>query len=222
MRKITALYLFLLLMAACVPTRTIITTTPSPNPTVESTITPSATQTATSTLTPTIGNTTAIPNFDHILLIVLENTDYSVAMNSSRMPYFAWLVQNNVFLKNYFGITRPSLPNYLALISGSTQGVARDCTDCYVNAPNLADELDQAGKSWKAYMESMPSSCYIGNAYPYAQKHNPFIYFDSVRLNTTVCDRSVVPMTELSADLSANTLPDFSFIMPDLCNSGHD
>ncbi len=202
------------LLAACGSTTSIINpATPSTNPTGEITTGPYTPQSETSA---------AIPNFDHIILIVLENTGYSVAMNASSMPHFAGLAQKNVLLTNYYAISHPSLPNYLALISGSTQGLTSDCTDCYVNAPNLADALDQAGKTWKAYMESMPSPCFVGSDDSYVQRHDPFVYFDSIRLNASVCNRSVVPMTELSADLSANTLPNFSFIMPNLCNSGHD
>jgi hypothetical protein len=68
----------------------------------------------------------------------------------------------------------------------------------------------------------MPAPCSLGDTKLYAQKHNPLIYFDSVRLNTTLCDSSIVPLTQLDSDLAANKLPNFSFLMPNLCNSGHD
>ena len=131
--------------------------------------------------------------------------------------------QSKTFLlTNYFAVSHPSLPNYLALVSGGTQGVTSDCTDCFVKAPNLADLIESSGRTWKTYQESMPAACTVGDAGNYAQKHDPFIYFDSIRLDPTRCDKSVVPLTQLSSDLAANAFPNFAFIMPNLCNSGHD
>ena len=83
----------------------------------------------------------SLPNFDHIILIVLENRDYSVAMDGKSMPGLVALAQKYVQLSNYYAVSHPSLPNYLALMSGSTQGITNDCTNCFVNAPNLADEI---------------------------------------------------------------------------------
>ncbi len=164
-----------------------------------------------------------IPNFDHIVLIMLENRDYKTVIGAdTQMPMLNTLAQQEVILSNYFAVTHPSLPNYIALVSGSTQGITSDCKDCFVNQPNLADLIEASGRTWKSYMESMPSPCFIGNANPYAQKHNPFLYFDSIRLNPARCDQSIVPLTTLDTDLANNQLPNFSFIMPNLCNSGHD
>ena len=68
----------------------------------------------------------------------------------------------------------------------------------------------------------MPSACFVGDAKPYYQKHDPFIYFNSIRLNEARCDRSVVPLTSLDKDLASGRLPNFAFIMPNYCNSGHE
>jgi phospholipase C len=163
-----------------------------------------------------------IPNFDHIVLIMLENRSYSDAIDGQQMPQLAALAKQNVLLTNYFAVTHPSLPNYIALMSGSTQGITSDCTTCFVNQPNLADEIEASGRTWKAYLEDMPSPCFVGNSGNYAQKHDPLLYFDSVRLNAARCDRSIVPLTSLDGDLANNTLPNFAYIMPNLCNSGHD
>jgi acid phosphatase len=107
-------------------------------------------------------------------------------------------------------------------MSGDTQKITSDCNDCFVNQTNLADLIEASGRTWKTYQEDMPSPCFIGDAKLYAQKHNPLLYFDSIRLNPTRCDRSIVPLTQLDSDLAAKQLPNFAFIMPNLCNSGHD
>jgi len=83
--------------------------------------------------------------------------------------------------------------------------------------------MEAAGSTWKAYMESMPSACYVGDSSPYAQKHNPFIYFNDVRTNTSRCQSHVVPYTQLSTDLrSTSTTPNYAFITPNMCNDMHD
>jgi hypothetical protein len=124
-------------------------------------------------------------------------------------------------LSNYFAVDHPSLPNYLALVSGSTQDVKDDCNDCFVNQPNLADEIEASGRTWKSYHESMPSPCFVGNKAPYVQMSNPFLYFDSIRLDQARCDRSIVPLQQLDSDLAANQLPNFSLVIPNMCDSGH-
>jgi hypothetical protein len=68
----------------------------------------------------------------------------------------------------------------------------------------------------------MPEPCFVGNQDQYVQKHNPLIYFDSIRKNPERCQKGIVPLTQLQADLEAGTLPNFAFVMPDMCNSGHD
>jgi acid phosphatase len=120
-------------------------------------------------------------------------------------------------------VAHPSLPNYLALTGGSTFGLTSDCTTCWLSEPNIADTLEGAGKTWKAYMESMPSSSFVGDRYPYVQKHDPFIYFNDIRLNTLRCQDHVVPLSQMALDSqSAATTPSFAFITPNICNDMHD
>jgi len=162
-----------------------------------------------------------VPNFDHIILIVLENEYSQNVIGSPQMPNFNALAAKNVLLSNYSAITHPSLPNYLALISGSVQNISDDCTDCFVQAPSLPDEIEASGRTWKAYFEDMPSPCFIGNKKPYQQIFNPFIYFLSIRLDAVRCNNSVVPLTQLDSDLASGQLPDFVYIAPNVCHSGH-
>jgi phosphatidylinositol-3-phosphatase len=237
MKKIAILFLMFLALASCAPSNPV-TSTPQPGLTVTATTTQPVTSTPTkpvtstatvttsvaitTTPTPQAGTSGKIPNFDHIVLILLENRNYKDVIGNLKMPHLNILAQQNVLLSNYFAVRHPSLPNYIALMSGSTQNITNDCTDCFINEPNLADRIESSGRTWKSYLESMPSPCFIGDAKPYVQKHNPLIYFDSVRLDTNRCNRSVVPLTSLDDDLAANQLPNFLFIMPNMCNSGHD
>ncbi len=195
------------------------TATPKPAATLNQTST--STQPAV-TLLPAATGAAKVPDFDHIILIVFENQSYDAVIGSSSMPHLNAFAKQYVLMTQYYAVSHPSLPNYIALMSGGTQGITSDCTDCFVDAPNLGDVLDANGRTWKAYEENMPSACYIGNANPYVQKHNPLLYFNSIRNDQTLCQNDIVPITQLDQDLAANQLPNFSFIEPNLCNSGHD
>ena len=162
----------------------------------------------------------AVPNFRHIFVIVLENHSYGDIIGNAKLPYLNSLAKDYGLATASYSVTHPSLPNYLALTGGDTFGVTSDCTDCFVKAPNLVDQLETAGKSWKAYMDGMPSPCFLGNHDQYAQKHNPFIYYDDVRANSDRCGK-IVPFTDLASDLKANTMPDFVWITPDQCHDMH-
>ncbi len=163
-----------------------------------------------------------IPNFDHIIMIVFENHGYSQVIGNPQMPKLNALAKQNVLLSKSYAVGHPSLPNYIAMLSGSTQGITKDCKDCFVNQKSLPDLIEASGRTWKTYQEDMPSACFMGDAKLYVQKHNPFIYFDPIRTNAARCSRSIVPLTALDSDLAANQLPNFAFIMPNLCNSAHD
>jgi hypothetical protein len=109
---------------------------------------------------------TAVPAFDHIFTILMENHSYNeIVGNTSQAPYINQLVSQYGVASNYFAVTHPSLPNYLALTGADTFGITSDCTTCFVNAPNIAvDRVEASGRTWKAYQESMPSPCFIGDA----------------------------------------------------------
>lgn len=163
----------------------------------------------------------ALPSFSHIFVIVMENAEYDGIIGNRDAPYINSLVGTYGLATQYYAITHPSLPNYLALTGGDTFGVSSDCTDCFVSAPNLVDALEAGHKTWRAYMESMPSPCFLGDAYPYMQKHDPFIYFNDVRNNPTRCG-NIVPLAGLAGDLSGGTVPDFVWITPNMCHDMHD
>lgn len=163
-----------------------------------------------------------LPAFSHIFTIVLENKEFDSVVGKAKAPYFNQLAQTYGLATQSYGQRHPSLPNYLALTSGSTHGISSDCTSCFVDAPNIVDQLEAAGHSWKAYMESMPSPCFVGDKGTlYRQKHNPFIYYDNIRNNPTRC-ANVVPFTEFSSDVQSGTLADYVWITPNMCNDAHD
>jgi acid phosphatase len=165
---------------------------------------------------------TALPTFDRVVVIVFENKEFDQVVGNTDAPTFNSLARRYALLANYRGVAHPSLPNYLALVSGSTQGIASDCTSCRVSATNLADTLEHAGKSWKTYAEGLPRAGFTGAwAGRYARKHNPLIYFTDVASSPDRLDR-IVPLGTFDRDLAAGRLPDFSLVVPDLCHDMHD
>jgi phospholipase C len=163
-----------------------------------------------------------VPDFEHIVIIIFENREFGSVVGNAQMPYFNSLANQYTLLTQHFAIMHPSLPNYIALMGGDTFGFTTNSENQSVNATSLPDLIEQSGRTWRAYEESMPSPCFEGSTLDYAKKHNPFAYFDPIRLDKERCDRTVVPMTELYSDLSAKTLPNFVYITPNMCNSAHD
>jgi len=163
-----------------------------------------------------------VPSSSRVIEIVLENAERSEVVGGREAPYTNSLIARFALAQRSYAITHPSLPNYLALVSGSTHGIESDCTDCHVRARNLVDQLEAAGISWKAYLEDVPSPCFTGaGAGGYAKKHNPFIYFDDVARVRSRCQK-LVGFGALARDLRYGRLPSFVWITPNLCDDGHD
>jgi phosphatidylinositol-3-phosphatase len=157
-----------------------------------------------------------------VVVAVMENKDFAQVIGASEAPYINSLAGRYGIALDYRAITHPSLPNYLALLGGSTFDIRSNCTDCQVDAPNLVSRLEESGISWKAYVEGFPSTCFTGAvAGRYVKKHNPFAYFDDIVHDPARCAK-VVSFTELDRDLKGGTLPRFVWITPDLCHDMHD
>jgi hypothetical protein len=152
----------------------------------------------------------------------MENKEDSDVLGNPAAPYANALARRYGLATQSYAITHPSLPNYLALTSGSTQGVSSDCTDCHVAARNIVDQLEAARISWRAYLEGLPSSCFKGAAAGgYAQKHNPFIYYQDIADSPRRCNE-LVGFSALARDLRAGALPTYVWVTPNLCDDTHD
>jgi hypothetical protein len=163
-----------------------------------------------------------VPHFDHVIVVVLENKSRADVLGNRSAPYFNSLAARYAVLSRYGGIAHPSLPNYLALVSGSTQGIHSDCTTCVASGRNLADTLERAGLSWKSYAEGLPRPGWTGASLGrYAKRHVPFLYFRDILASPGRRHR-VVPLTQFSRDLARHRLPTFAFVTPDLCHDMHD
>ena len=195
----SAVTLVAVVVLSCAAPRVATTPVPSPSSS-ESPATPSPAPTP-----------TPIPASPHVFVIVMENTNLTVALRS---PSVDRLSAKYALATNYHAVSSPSLPNYLALTSGSTWGITDDAYHV-LPAGGLGAQLTTAGVTWRAYMEGLTSAGCLRSPYPYALKHNPFAYYGGS------CPENVVALDRLDADLNGDT-PSFVWITPGLCHDGHD
>jgi phospholipase C len=141
----------------------------------------------------------------------MENTGLARAL---RTRSIGSLATRYALATNYHAVARPSLPNYLAMTSGGTHGIA-DNGYYALQASNIGTQLTGAGITWRAYMEGMTAAGCMRSPYPYALKHNPFAYYGGA------CPENVVPFDQLDRDLAGAT-PQFVWITPGLCHDAHD
>ena len=141
----------------------------------------------------------------------MENKGYDQALGGD---YTASLVSQYAVAADYHAVAHPSLPNYLALTSGSTWGIIDDEYQPLSSGEDLGSELTLAGIPWRAYMEDMTDGCF-DSPNPYALKHNPFAFYGGQ------CPSNAVDLSHLDADLSGDT-PNFVWITPNLCHDTHD
>ncbi|HEU5269451.1 MAG TPA: alkaline phosphatase family protein [Jatrophihabitans sp.] len=160
-------------------------------------------------------STGPVPRFDHVVVVVEENRAYSQIIGDPAAPYLNSLAAGGALFTRSYGLTHPSQPNYLALFSGSTQGVAGDSCPHSFAGPNLGSQLIGAGLGFAGYSESMASDGFLGcSSDSYARKHNP--WSDFANLPATV-NRT---LDAFPADYA--TLPTVSFVIPNLDHDMHD
>lgn len=169
----------------------------------------------------------AIPAFDHIAIIMLENhSDLSIVGNPNA-PQITKLALDNGYASAYYGVTHPSLPNYIALTSGNNWYSYSDSQTQRFSNRNLIDQLAKAGISWTAYMQGLPSVGYTGNFYPaneeralYVIRHDPFMLYSDVTRNPRR-RAHVVPYSQFGSDTKKGHLAKFIWISPDVCHDMH-
>ena len=137
------------------------------------------------------------------------------------MPYLNSLAAKHSLATSYFATTHPSIGNYFMLTTGQVES-NDDAFAGVVAADNIARALLTAGKTWKAYIQSLPSTGYLGNdVYPYSKHHNPFAYLSDV-VNSSTEASNIVSFDALQTDLISGATPSLAFLLPDAENDAHD
>lgn len=163
-----------------------------------------------------------IPVLNHVFILVEENTNYA-DVTSSSMPYLDSLAGAYGLATQYYADTHPSIGNYFMMTVGDTI-TNNDSYAQTVSSDNIIRHLVATGKTWKAYAEDLPSvgdtTVDLDNG-SYASRHNPVVYLTDVHDNASQA-QNVVPFTQFASDLSGYTFPNYSFIVPNLCDDAHD
>jgi hypothetical protein len=178
--------------------------------------------------------------FDHIFVIMLENHSKSSVIGDKNAPFMTRLAHGYGMAAQYFGVTHPSMPNYIAATAGDNFGIQDDNDQNIVNLDrtNIVDQLEKAGINWGAYMQTLPrnkldrfgptvkSGTDADKAQPgiqialYAKKHNPFVLFDDNK-NSPARMRHVKDYGALRHDLNSRNAPQFVWISPNQCSDMH-
>ena len=162
-----------------------------------------------------------VPPSKHIVMVLEENNSYSSVIGNSSMPYLNSLANTYSLATNYYANTHPSIGNYFMLTTGQII-TNNDAYTGTVSSDNIVRRMLTAGKTWKSYAENLPSTGYIGgDVYPYCRHHNPFTYLSDVK-NSSNERQHLVSFTQFKTDRANNQLPDYSFVIPNKCNDGHD
>ena len=165
----------------------------------------------------------SLPDFTRVWVVVLENKGYDAIVGSADAPFLNSLIADYGLAEDLHGVGRPSQPNYLALFSGATHGVA-DNDPHDIDAPTVADQLEAAGRTWAVFAENVPPDCYRGEVAEggrdgpgdYARKHEPAISFKSIADDPARCAR-IQDFSAFRPDAA-----DLSLIIPNLCHDMHD
>lgn len=165
------------------------------------------------------GTATPKPAITKVLTFVVEN--HSLAQMRDSMPYTNRLATRYAYADNYTAITHPSLPNYLAIASGSTHGVVDDAgPDSHqLGGTTVFDQAIRRHKTARLYVDSMTSNCQRSDDGRYAVKHNPWVYFVNGRRH---CQRFDVPINKFAGDATSGELPNLAMVIPDLVHDAHD
>lgn len=167
---------------------------------------------STTAATPCAGS--APSGYQHVVVVLMENRGAGEVYGSPQAPYINHLGAQCGVATGYTGVSHPSLPNYIAITSGSTQGISDDDNPSshHLTAPSVFSLL---GSGWRSLEESMPSPCFQTSSGEYAVRHNPAAYYVNI---SAQCRTQDVPMDAAAPDISAR----YTFITPNVCHDGHD
>ncbi len=156
-----------------------------------------------------------LPRIAHVTVVVMENRDYPAIVGNRHAPFFNdVLVPGGVLLTNSHAVAHPSEPNYLALFSGSTQGLRDDSCPHVFTGANVGAQTIAAGGTFGGYAESMPHDGFAGcwgSAGLYARKHVPWANFPSLPAADSRVYRG-----------QPSPMPSLAWIVPNMCNDMHD
>ncbi len=170
------------------------------------------------------------PRVDQVLVIWEENHSYSSVIGSPAAPEINRLAARCGLATGYVALDHPSLPNYLQMTSGALYSHSPWTSDCgpsgacTTRVASVFSELDQAHKQWRSYAESMATNCDLVTAGTYAARHNPAVYYTSVRRRCQQWDQPLGTLSEgpLSSALAHGPRAALTTVSPNVEDDMHD
>ena len=151
-----------------------------------------------------------VGELDHVFMLYLENKGYTDIVGSPNAPYLNSIINAYGFGSNYYALTHPSDPNYYPILGGSDFGTNYNCPVNCFDQPNLADNIEAAGKTWAGYVEGMPFPGARESAPGYAPDSIPFLAFSDIYNDPARAAAHLFPLTQMAADLASTaTAPNF-------------
>lgn len=162
----------------------------------------------------------AAPPANPVVVVVLENHSYSSVIGNVTMPYLNSLANKYALATQFYANTHPSIGNYFMMTTGQIVTNNDNFTSTITN-DNIVRHFLMKGVTWKSYAEGLPSVGYTGgNTGTYVKRHNPFAYFSDVANSSQ--KNNLVPFSQFAGDLANHRLPDYSFIVPNICDDAHN
>jgi hypothetical protein len=170
-----------------------------------------------SAATLTVNSAGTMPQFGHVFIVIGENRAYVDTYNSSKMPYLTSLANQYGLATKYWADTHPSIGNYEVFTAGQifTNDDGQTPSSMPLSSDNIAFEVEQAGKTWKDYVETW-NGCGAVNSGNYIVRHDPLQYFTNINKANLVC------FSQFATDLANHTLPNLSWLSPNGCDDAHD
>jgi acid phosphatase len=161
------------------------------------------------------------PSSNHIVVVAFENQSYEDVVGAPSMPYLNSLITGGSLATRFYADYHGSISAYFMLTVGESVTTNSSFTE-QITIDNIVRQLAAANKTWKAYAQSLPSAGFLGSTSgAYVKWHNPFAYFHEIVTDPAQA-ANIVPLTQLASDAAADTLPNFSFVIPDNQNNSHD
>ena len=157
----------------------------------------------------------------HVVMVMEENASYGSVVRNSNWPNLNNLVSNGALATNYYANSHPSIGNYFMLTTGQVLTTDDNSTKVW-NVDNIARRMLAANIPFRIYAEGISRGYVGGNTGAYLIRHNPFAMLSDIANNPTVANQTIWPFTQFATDLANGTLPEFSFIVPNVDDDAHD
>jgi phosphatidylinositol-3-phosphatase len=162
------------------------------------------------------------PHSKHVILVMEENRGYSSVVGQTAVwPNLNNLIRTGALATHYYANTHPSIGNYFMLTTGQIL-TNNDSSTTVRNVDNIARRMLSAGVSFRIYAEGITQGYVGGNTGAYVIRHNPFSMLSDIADDATVAKAHIWPFTQFATDLANGTLPEYSFIVPNVNDDAHN